>query len=143
MGAALRAVRRALRPGAVFAAIVVPHSALNPEAVVRRAAGLPAPPPEAPNPQRLGAPGRLESEFRAAGFADVAVRSVAHVNSFPSVDAFVQGLSRNANTMHLLDQLDDARREHVLRAVEEDVARFATPDGVRFPWELLVGRGEA
>lgn len=68
---------------------------------------------------------------------------MALVRQAPSADAFAQALTRNPNTTHLLDQLDDAQRQEVLRAITADVEQFVTPDGVCTPTEMLVGRGEA
>jgi ubiquinone/menaquinone biosynthesis C-methylase UbiE len=147
VGAALRAVRRALRPGARFACVVGPErlstTGFDPGAVVRRVGGLPEPPPDTPGYGRLGAPGRLEAELRAAGFAGVVVRAVPLVGEAPSAAAYAERQTRNPNVTHLLDQLDDARRREALQALEEEAARFATPDGLRMPAEMLVGRGEA
>lgn len=147
VGAALRAVRRALRPGAPFTVVVGPGrfspSGFDPDAIVRRAGGFPPPPEDTPSYMRLGAPGRLEEEFRAAGFGEVVVRAVPLTYQAPSPAAYADGLTRNANYTHLLDQLGDARRQAVLRAVEEEVTPFVTPDGVRIPTEMLVGRGKA
>jgi ubiquinone/menaquinone biosynthesis C-methylase UbiE len=149
VGAALRAVRRALRPGARFSLVVGPaperfaHDGFSPEAIIRRIGRLSAPPPDAPHYTRLGAPGRLEEELRAAGFADVATRPVPLMRQAPSADAFAQALTRNPNTSHLLDQLDDTHRLEALRAIKEEVAQFVTPEGVRIPSEMLLGAGEA
>lgn len=147
VGAALRAVQRALRPGARFAAIVGPGrfstSGFDAGAIVRRVGGFPTPPLDTPSFMRLGAPGRLEEELRAAGFGNVAIQPVALAYEAPSAAAYAESLTRNPNFTHLLDQLDDARRQAVLRAIEVELAQLVTPNGVRIPTEMLVGRGEA
>ncbi|MCH8911649.1 MAG: class I SAM-dependent methyltransferase [Chloroflexi bacterium] len=76
--AGLQAIRRSLKPGAKFAAIVwptperVPFMSL-PMAVAQQVLDPPPPPPPAgvPNPFSLGGDGMLQTAFKAAGFKNV------------------------------------------------------------------------
>ena len=76
--AGLQAIRRSLKPGAKFAAVVwgtpdkVPFMSL-PMAVAQQVLdpGPPPPPPDAPNVFSLGADGMLQSALKAAGFKNV------------------------------------------------------------------------
>src|SRR5262249_23731069 len=79
---ALAGIRRALKPGKKFAAIVVstadksPRLAL-PLAIVGRRAGLPSAPFGDPGMFALGDPGVLQAAYERAGFRDVSVAAIA------------------------------------------------------------------
>jgi SAM-dependent methyltransferase len=87
---ALASIRRVLKPGGRFAAIVFstpnrcPYLSL-PHAIAFRISRLTSPAPERFGEFRLAAPGVLEDAFRTARFRDVSVHTVPTRRRFPSL----------------------------------------------------------
>src|SRR5215813_14847356 len=92
---ALTGIRRVLKPGGRFAAIVFsapgrcPYLSL-PHAIVFRIGRLTSPAPERFGEFRLGAPGVLEDAFGTAGFREISVRAVPARRRFPSLAEAMQ-----------------------------------------------------
>jgi SAM-dependent methyltransferase len=111
---ALTCVRRVLKPGGRFAAIVFsapgrcPFLSI-PHAIVFRIGRVTSPAPERFGEFRLGAPGVLEDAFGTAGFREVSVRTVPTRRRFPG------------------RQPDGAQRLH-RRPGQEDQAHPGLPD---------------
>jgi ubiquinone/menaquinone biosynthesis C-methylase UbiE len=88
---ALTAIRRVLKPGGRFAAIVFstpdrcPYLAI-PHAIAFRVGRLATPAPQRFGEFRLGAPGILEDAYRTAGFRETSVHKVPIRRRFPSLD---------------------------------------------------------
>lgn len=145
--AALVGIRAALKPGGTLAALVFGPAARNPlqalpTLIARRAAGVPPPGPGEPGMFALGEPGTLEAAFRAAGFRDVAVRTIATTRRFPSAAQAVQSLRDSLPSIHaVLARVDDAGREQAWTEIERALARFDGTDGFVAPGELLIGVG--
>ena len=144
--AALQAIRRILRPGGKLAAIVFSTPDKNPymsvpQAVFRRRAGLPWP---SPGPGRfvLGNPGALEEAFRRAGFSNVAVHAVPTRRSFASLE---EAMARLTDTSPLLrevmENLSEPERAAAWAEVEQELRRYARPQGFEATGESLVGVG--
>ena len=93
---ALAGVRRALKPGGRFAAVVFSAVEKNPfravpQAIASRLAGRPFPEP-GPGQWALNDPATLRDAFQRAGFTAVDVRIVPFVYRFPSLrDALLNG----------------------------------------------------
>jgi len=142
---ALRAWRRALRPGGRVAVVVFSTPDRNswgamPASIIRRRAQLPPPVPGQPGPFSLGAPGVLEDVFRQAGFADPEVRAVTVPLRMASSAEYVQVAREafgafNAMMAHLSAQ----ERESVWNEVEGSMRSFESPGGFEVPGECLVG----
>jgi ubiquinone/menaquinone biosynthesis C-methylase UbiE len=86
---ALASIRRAVKPGGRFAAVVYSTPDRNaffslPVGVIRRRAQLPPPLPGQPGPFSLGAEGVLAKALQQAGFRDVDVRKVDSPVRLPS-----------------------------------------------------------
>ena len=84
-------IRRVLKPGGRFALCVWDEPAKNPFfttmfGAMAEVVPQPAPPPGAPGPFKLAAPGDLERVIRAGGFIEVAVEPVPFVFEFESVE---------------------------------------------------------
>jgi SAM-dependent methyltransferase len=144
---ALAGIRRALKPGARFAAIVpstaekLPHISES-LAIARRHAGLPPAPFEDPGMFALGDPAVLRSTFERAGFREVAVEIVASAQRFPSLAAAMEHRRNSLPEMRpFLEQISDAKREAVWKEIEMVMRQFERSDGVIVPTERLVAVG--
>lgn len=88
--AAVREMRRVLKPGGHYAFSVWAEPEANPAFTtlfgpVAEVMKMPPPPADAPGPFRLAAPGELEKVVRAAGFTDVKLERVSVTWTFASV----------------------------------------------------------
>jgi SAM-dependent methyltransferase len=146
---ALAAIRRALRPGGRLAAIVFSGSDRNgffsaPVGIIRRRAGLGAPPPGQPGPFSLGADGVLASALTAAGLRDVEVRTLPAPLRLPAADDCLALEQESFGALHqMLSGLDDAGRAAAWEEVGEALRGFEGPGGFTGPCELLVAAGTA
>lgn len=146
---ALTGIRRTLRPGARFAAIVYSTAAANeffslPVSIIRTRAQLPPPAPGQPGPFSLGGPGVLAEALSAAGFSDVRVDAVAAPLRLPSASECTRFERESFGALHqMLGGVSEAERPGVWAEIETALRRFETPDGFVGPCELLVASGSA
>jgi ubiquinone/menaquinone biosynthesis C-methylase UbiE len=147
---AVDGIRRALKPGRKFAAIVLSTADKNPAialstAVARRYAGLPQQPAEDPGVFALGAPGALQTMYEQAGFKDVAIHVMPTIRRFASLEAAFQfRRDSGVEIAALLADLSDVERDRAWAEILEIVRRFERPDGVVMePGEYLIGVGTA
>jgi ubiquinone/menaquinone biosynthesis C-methylase UbiE len=145
----LLGIRRALKPGKKFAAIVLSAPERNPRissalAIGRRYAGLPPQPVEDPGLFALSDPEVLRGTYEQAGFRDVVIRVMAGQRRFPSVALAMQD-SRDSlpELSRLMASLSDAERDAAWAEIEEVSRRFDSPDGVVVPQEWLACVGTA
>lgn len=143
--AALREWGRALRAGGLVAVVVYSTPDRNawgavPASIIRLRAQLPPPVPGQPGPFNLGAPGRLESVLRQAGFADPEIRAVPVPHNMASAAEYV-GLAREAfggfNAM--MAHLSSQECESVWNEIEVAMRSFESSGGFEAPGECLVG----
>ncbi len=146
---ALSGMRRALRPGGRLAAIVYSTPAVNaffatPVAVIRARAGLAPPPPGAPGPFCLGAPGAAEEALATADFTDVvAVRITAPV-VLASAAECVRFEQESFGALHqMLAGLEESGRAAAWAEIHERLREHEGPDGFVGPCELIVVAGTA
>lgn len=144
---AMAGIRRALKPGARFAAIVLSTAEKLPHiseslAIARRNAGLPPAPFEDPGMFALGDPAVLRSTFQRAGFREVAVEIVGSTQRFPSLAAAMEHRRNSLPEMRpFLEQMSEAKRAAVWKEIETVMRRFERSDGVIVPTERLVAVG--
>jgi SAM-dependent methyltransferase len=147
--AALGRIRSALRPGGRFGAIVYSTPERNgffsvPVGIIRRRAELPPPTPGLPGPFSLGAPGALQAELEAAGFADVKVSAVDAPVRMSSAAECTRFERESFGALHqMLAGLAEPERDAAWDEVEEALGAFDGPDGFVGPCELLVAAGTA
>ena len=147
--AALRGMRRALRPGGRIAAIVYSTPDRNeffslPVSIIRTRAQLPPPLPGQPGPFSLGGPGVLRETLERAGFRDVGVVTVPSPLRLGSAAECVRFERESFGALHqMLSGVDESERDAVWREIEDALARFEDADGFVGPCELLVGFGTA
>ncbi len=144
----LQEVRRALRPGGRFCAMVFAEAAHNPcigivVSIAMRHAGLPVGDPyRRGSLLSLGPPGLIEETFRSAGFVDVEVQRVDAPLRLASVEGYLGFLRTAAGpVMTILDRIDEASRRAAWAEIAEALAPFASPRGWEAPTGLLLASG--
>ncbi len=125
---ALREARRVARPGGRVA-MAVWGRAQDCEAVTAVTAlsnFLPPPPPGAPGPFALSAPGRVEGLLQQAGLEPLTSCEVNCPFEFPDLEAAVRGSMSSGPAAVAIRQ---AGAEAVQQAIAESLAPFRTSDG--------------
>ncbi|MBB6569640.1 methyltransferase domain-containing protein [Kribbella sandramycini] len=145
--AALAGIRRALRPGGKFSAVVYSTPERNgffaiPVGIIRRRAELPPPLPGQPGPFSLGAPGVAEQAFAAAGFREITVTAVPSPVRLSSAADCVRFERDSFGALHqMLSRLDDNAKAAAWQEITEQLTQFEDPDGFSGPCEMLVVTG--
>jgi len=146
---AVRAVHRALRPGALFSALVFGTPQRNPclGIVLRTAcehARLPLPEPQrAGGLLSLGGPGQLDALFGAAGFTDVATTWLDAPFHWPSARDYVGFIRRSAAPIvQIVGRLDAAAQQAAWDDMAARLAVFDTGAGWAGPNELALTCGQ-
>jgi len=143
---ALTSIRRVLKPGGRFAAIVFstpdrcPYLSL-PHAVVFRVGRFTSPTPERFGEFRLGAHGILGDALGTAGFRDISVHTVPTRRRFPSLGEAMQYARGPLPLRELMARLSRAEQEQAWVEIERALAQFVGPQGYDSPCELLLGVG--
>ena len=148
--AALREVRRVLRPGGRAALAVWDGPPANPWAtipsrVLVELGHTTEPDPEAPGMFALAPPGRLRGLLENAGFIDVVVETVEPQRAFDSVEEYIAE-THDLSSMfgEVLDPLSDEQRSEVLARVSELAQPYIGADGkLRLPAQSLVAAADA
>src|SRR5215472_16531077 len=143
---ALTSIRRVLKPGGRFAAIVFsapercPYLSL-PHAIVFRLARFTSSVPERFGEFRLAATGVLEDAFAAAGFREISVRTVPTRHRFPSLGEAMQYARGPLPLRELMAELGRAEQERAWAEIERALAQFVGPHGYDSQCELLIAVG--
>jgi len=144
---ALAGIKRALKPGGRFGAIVYSTADKNPffsrpVGIIRRRANLPAPAPGQPGPFSLGTPGVLARTLETAGFRDVEVRTVAAPLRMASASACVRFERESFGALHqMLSGLDEASRAETWAEIETALQEYEHDGIFEGPCELLLASG--
>lgn len=144
---ALEAVRRALKPGARFAAMVFTTPAVNafmaqPMAILRRHAGKPSPAPGQPGIFALGEDGVLERLMKGSGLGDVKTEAVRAPLVLPSASDALQLMQEAAGAYRaVVADLSDAEKSKAWSEVYECLKQFEASDGFQTELELIIGSG--
>jgi SAM-dependent methyltransferase len=149
-GAAVREMRRVLRPGARVALAVWDEAQHNPWAALpmralRELGHLPPPDPDVPGMFVLGEPGRMQELLEEAGFVDCEVEGVELPRHFPDVDGY---LAETAELSGMFGEkwaeLADEERGAVRELVGSLTEPYAAPDGaLTVPGRSLVAAASA
>jgi SAM-dependent methyltransferase len=146
----LGAVKRqaaVLRPGGRVGAIVYATAEecgffSDPVAVIRRHANLPPPAPGQPGPFSLGAPGRIEQLFAAAGLKDVQVQKVDAPVVLTSAAECLRFEQESFGALHqMLDKLDAPAKQKAWAEVAERLSVFERNGKFEGPCVMIVAVG--
>jgi SAM-dependent methyltransferase len=144
---ALAGIRRALRPGGRFAAVVYSTPERNgffsiPVGIIRKRANLAPPLPGQPGPFSLGGEGVLAAALERAGFRDVEVRRVPSPVELQSAAECVRFERESFGALHqMMAAMSDAERTQTWQEIERELSRFDRAGGFSGPCEMLVGAG--
>jgi ubiquinone/menaquinone biosynthesis C-methylase UbiE len=144
---ALAGIRRALREGGRFAAVVYSTPEKNaffsiPVGIIRRRAKLPPPLPGQPGPFSLGGEGVLAQALERAGFREVQVRRVDSPVRLPAAADCVRFERESFGALHqMMSAMSEAERAETWTEIERELARFQGAGGFVGPCEMLVGAG--
>jgi SAM-dependent methyltransferase len=145
---ALAEVRRVLKPGGRFAAVVFSAVERNtfraaPQAIASRLTGKPFP-ESGPGQWALNDPTTLRDAFQQAGFRDVDVRPVPFVYRFPSLADALRNLEEAQPLLvKLLDELSEDDRAVAWAEINQALQPLVGPDGFAAPSEALIAAGVA
>ncbi len=145
---ALTEVRRVLKPGGRFAAVVFSSIERNPyragpQVIASRHLGRPFPEP-GPGQFALNDPATLRDAFERAGFWAVDVREAPFLYQFPSLADALRNLQDAQPLLaKLLAELSEADRAAAWAEIERSLQPFAGRDGFAGPSEALVASGAA
>jgi ubiquinone/menaquinone biosynthesis C-methylase UbiE len=144
---ALAGIRRVLKTGGRFAAVVYSTPEKNPffsvpVGIIRRRAQLPPPLPGQPGPFSLGAEGVLARTLQQAGFRDVEVRKVDSPVKLASAAECVRFERESFGALHqMMAAMSEGERTETWQEIEAALRKFETKDGFIGPCEMLVGAG--
>jgi len=144
---ALAGIRRALKPGGRFAAVVYSTPEKNaffsiPVGIIRRRAQLPPPLPGQPGPFSLGGEGVLAKALAQAGFKDVEVRSIDSPVKLPSAAECVRFERESFGALHqMMAAMSERERAETWKEIEAGLGKFENDQGFVGPCEMLVGSG--
>ncbi len=144
---ALAGIRRALRTGGRFAAVVYSTADKNPffsipVGIIRRRAQLPPPVPGQPGPFSLGGEGVLAKALEQAGFRAVEVRRVESPVRLPSAAECVRFERESFGALHqMMVAMSESERAETWMEIQAALGKFETKDGFVGPCEMLVGAG--
>lgn len=136
-----------LRPGGRVGAIVyaTPEECRffsDPVSVIRRHASLPPPAPGQPGPFSLGAPGRLEELFSAAGLSDIRVQKVDAPVVLDSAAECLRFEQESFGALHqMLDKLDDSAKARAWTEVAEKLSAFEQGGRFEGPCVMIAAVG--
>ena len=144
---ALEAVRRALKPGAHFAAMVFTTPANNPfmaqpMAILRRLAGKASPAPGQPGIFALGGDGVLEGLMKGDGLEDVKTKTVRAPLVLASASDALQLMQQAAWAYRaVVADLSDAEKSKAWSEVDECLKQFEASGSFQAELELIIGSG--
>ena len=144
---ALAGIRRSLKPGKKFAALVLgtadecPFIAL-PLGIAAGRAGAPRAPFKDPGMFALGDPTVLETTYRQAGFREVAIETVPVERRFPSLAAAMQTCRDILPEIpELMVNVSETERAAAWLEIEATLRTFENADGIVFPQTYLIAVG--
>lgn len=144
---AVQAVRRALKPGARFGALVFTSPAGNrfmaePMAILLRHAGKSPPAPGQPGIFALGGEGVLERLMRDSGFSDVETETVRAPLVLPSASD-AMNLMREAAGVYraVVANLGEEERSRAWSDVHACLRQYETGDRFETELEFVIGSG--
>ncbi|MCK4709709.1 MAG: class I SAM-dependent methyltransferase, partial [Gammaproteobacteria bacterium] len=144
---ALAGMKHHLKHEGKVAAMVYSTAETNPffsipVSIIRRRANLPAPMPGQPGPFSLGAEGKLEQVFSAAGFRDIQVETINAPVRVSSAAECLQFEQESFGALHqMLSGLSDIEQDEAWQEIEEELNQFEVNGQFEGPCEMLVAVG--
>ncbi len=144
---ALGGIRRALKPGGRFGAIVYSTAERNgffsvPISIIRARAALPPPVPGQPGPFSLGKPGVIEEAYARAGFKEIRTRVVSAPVRMSSAADFVRFARESFGALHqMMTKLSENERAATWTEIEKALGEYDTAHGFEAPCEVIVAVG--
>jgi len=144
---ALEAVRRVLKPGARFAALVFTTPAnspllAQPMAILLRHAGKSPPAPGQPGLFALGANGALESLMKDNGFVGVEAKTMRARLALPSAADALRLLQEAAGAYRaVVADLSDQAKSNAWEEVRQCLTRFEAGGSFETELEVVIGSG--
>ena len=144
---ALEAVRRALKPGARFSALVFTTPTGNPfmaqpMAILLRCAGKSPPAPGQPGIFALGGERVLERLMKDSGLEDVKTQAVRASLALPSASDALKLMQEAAGAYRaVVADLSDAEKSRAWSEVHECLKQFEGSGGFETEFELMIGSG--
>lgn len=145
---ALKGIRKTLKPGGWFSAIVYSTAENNgffsiPVGIIRTAAQLPPPAEGQPGPFSLGQPGVLADLLSDAGFRNVREETLSAPLELPSAADCVRFERESFGALHeMLKGLDADAQSTVWEDIETALRAFENGNGFSGPCELKVVAGQ-
>ncbi len=145
---ALEGIKKSLKPGGRFAAIVYSTPENNkffslPVSIIRERAKLPPPVEGQPGPFSLGQPGFLAGVLRQAGFSNIQEKIVKAPLALPSAADCVSFERESFGALHqMLSGLDQSEQESIWIDIEKSLSQFESVAGFSGPCELVVVSGQ-
>lgn len=144
---ALAGIRKALKPGGRFAAVVYSTPDRNgffstPVSIIRERAKLPPPLPGQPGPFSLGGPGVLAGVLETAGFSEIKERVIDAPVQLPRATDCLRFERESFGALHqMLGGLSAVEQESVWAEIGLALAEFETKQGFVGPCEMVVVSG--
>jgi ubiquinone/menaquinone biosynthesis C-methylase UbiE len=144
---ALEAVRRALKPGARFSALVFTTPTSNPfmaqpMAILLRCAGKSPPAPGQPGIFALGGERVLERLMKDSGLEDVKTQAVRASLALPSASDALKLMQEAAGAYRaVVANLSDAEKSRAWSEVHQCLKQFEGSGGFETEFELMIGSG--
>lgn len=144
---ALQAIRRVLKPGARFAALVFTTPANNqfmaePMRILLRHAGKHLPAPGQPGIFALGGDEVLETLLKESGLTDVNTKTVQAPLGLPSATNALQMMQQAfGNYRTVVADLGDTEKSEAWAEVLDCLKRFEGDDGFETEFEFIIGSG--
>ncbi len=145
---ALKGIRKSLKPGGWFSAIVYSTPENNgffsiPVGIIRNAARLPPPAKGQPGPFSLGQPGVLADLLRNAGFQNIREETLSAPLELPTAADCVRFERESFGALHeMLKALDADEQSKVWDEIETALQAFENGSGFSGPCELIVVAGQ-
>lgn len=140
---ALREIRRILKPGGNFAALIwsVPENnplfAL-PLAILSNYAGKAL--AHGPHPFALSDPEVLKRELTESGFSEVRTRAIPFLSHYTSLDVYLQSTVGRL-IAGAMGQHSQQEQQQLLEEIRQALSQFEGPHGMVAPAEMLLGAG--
>ncbi|MBV1902338.1 MAG: class I SAM-dependent methyltransferase [Marinosulfonomonas sp.] len=145
---ALQGIRKSLKPGGWFSAIVYSTPENNgffsiPVGIIRKAAQLPPPAKGQPGPFSLGQPGVLADLLRDAGFQNVREETLSAPLELPTAADCIRFERESFGALHeMLKGLGEEEQSNVWDEIETALQAFENGAGFSGPCELIIVAGQ-